>query len=64
MSNAKAEIQDNNLIITVPLEDPPKESKSGKTFVVASTHGFSSTDAKVEGKPVWISVNATIKKEN
>ncbi len=57
----KTEIKDGNLIITLPLEDPTP-SASGKTLVVASTHGNMKTSVTVEGKPVTIGVNAYIKK--
>jgi hypothetical protein len=57
-----AEIKDGNLIITIPLEKPTP-SASGKTLVVASTHGNMKTSAMVEGKPIIIGVNAYIKKE-
>jgi hypothetical protein len=56
------EIKDGNLIITIPLEKPTP-SASGKTLVVASTHGNMKTSAMVEGKPIIIGVNAYIKKE-
>jgi hypothetical protein len=42
------------------LEDP-KPSASGKTMVVASTHGNMTTDARIDGKPIIIGVNAYIK---
>ena len=56
----KAEIKDGNLIITLPVNDPPAPSKTGKTLVVASTHGNQATTAAVNGKPVTIGVNAYI----
>ena len=57
----KAEIVGKNLVITVPLSDPTP-SASGKTLVVASTHGNKEfPDAKVNGKPVIIGLNAYIK---
>ena len=40
----KAEIVGKNLVITVPLTDPTP-SASGKTLVVASSHGNKETDA-------------------
>jgi len=57
----KAEIVGKNLVITVPLSDPTP-SASGKTLVVASSHGNKETDAKVNGKPVIIGLNAYIKR--
>ena len=55
----KAEIIDGNLVITLPLEKPAP-SASGKTLVVASTHGNQRTTVEIEGKPVTVGVNAYI----
>ena len=56
----EATIKGNQLIITIDLQKAAL-SKSGKTLTVASSNGFKQTDAKVDGKPVSISVNAFIK---
>ena len=57
----KVEVQGKNLVITIPLTEPTP-SASGKTLVVASTHGNKEfSDAKVNGKPVTIGLNAYIK---
>ncbi|AAM72354.1 MAG TPA: hypothetical protein DEB17_01590 [Chlorobaculum sp.] len=55
------EIRDNKLCIEIDLEKPTPSS-SGKTLVVASTHGNAVTDVMIEGKPVTIGLNAYIKK--
>jgi hypothetical protein len=55
-----AQIKDGNLVITIPLQKPAP-SASGKTLVVATTHGNTVTTATVDGKPVTIGVNAYIK---
>ena len=55
----KAEIVGKNLVITVPLSDPTP-SASGKTLVVASSHGNKETEAQVQGQPVFVGVNAYI----
>ena len=57
----KAEIKGNNLVITIELQKPTL-SASGKTKVVASTHGNKETDVVIEGKRVTIGVNAYIPK--
>ena len=57
----KVEIKDNKLILEIDLEKPTP-SASGKTLVVASTHGNMVTDAEVEGKPLIVGLNAYIKK--
>ena len=59
--DAKAEIKDGNLIITLPMNVPPAVSGSGKSPVVASTYGNVVTDLQVGGKAVTIGVNAYTK---
>jgi prefoldin subunit 5 len=56
----KVKIKDNEIIITLPIAKQP--SKSGKTILVASTHGGQASSAIVDGKPVIVSVNAYISK--
>ena len=58
----QATIKDGKLVIEIDLQNPPAPSASGKTLVVASTHGNQVTDLKIEGQPVVIGVNAYIKK--
>jgi hypothetical protein len=53
------EVKDGNLHIVLPMQQP-SPSKTGKTKVVASTHGNIQTQAEVEGKPITIGVNAYI----
>ena len=55
------EIKNGKLRIEIDLETPTPSS-SGKTLVVASTHGNTVTDVMVDGKPVTIGLNAYIKK--
>jgi len=57
----KVEIKGNELIITVELQTPTP-SASGKTLVVASSHGNQTTTATIDGKPVVVGLNAYIKK--
>ena len=57
----KVEIKGNELIITVEMQKPTP-SASGKTLVVASSHGNQATTAMVDGKPVIVGLNAYIKK--
>ena len=55
----KVEIKGNDLIITIPMQKPTP-SASGKTLVVASSHGNQPTSASVDGKPVVVGLNAYI----
>ena len=57
----KVEIKGNILYIEIDMEKPTPSS-SGKTLVVASTHGNTVTTAQVNGKPVTIGLNAYIKR--
>ncbi len=57
----EVKIEDNKLIITIEMHKPTPSS-SGKTLVVASTHGNMQTQCIVEGKPLVIGLNAYIKK--
>lgn len=56
-----ARIEGKKLIIEVDLNETPTPSASGKTLVVASSHGNVATTAKVGGKVVTIGLNAYIK---
>jgi hypothetical protein len=58
----QATIKDGKLMIEIELQTPPTPSASGKTLVVASTHGNQVTSLMIEGQPVVIGVNAYIKK--
>jgi len=57
----KVEIKDNKLFIEIDLEKPTPTA-SGKTLVVASTHGNTVTSAEVDGKPLIVGLNAYIKR--
>jgi sRNA-binding carbon storage regulator CsrA len=51
----------NKLYIEIDLEKPTPSS-SGKTLVVASTHGNTVTNIEIDGKPITIGINAYISK--
>ena len=55
-----AKIVNNKLIIEIPINPVPVPSLTGKTLVVASTHGNKVTGAQVQGKNVVVGVNAYI----
>jgi len=57
----KVEIKGKELIITVEMQTPTP-SASGKTLVIASSHGNQTTNAIIDGKPVIVGLNAYIKK--
>lgn len=47
------------LVITLPVLDPPRLSKSGKRLLVATSRGFRRTGLKIDGKPVSVNAIAT-----
>jgi hypothetical protein len=57
----EVKIEGKRLVITADLETPTP-SASGKTLVVASSHGNMATTAVVDGKPVIVGLNCYIKK--
>ncbi len=54
-------IEKNELVIRLPLQKPTP-SMSGKSLVVASSHGNVETTAIVEGKKVIVGVNAYLRR--
>jgi hypothetical protein len=54
-------IENGKLIISIELQEPTP-SASGKTLVVATTHGNMVTQCMMNGKNVVIGLNAYIKK--
>jgi hypothetical protein len=57
-----AKIVGNKLVIEIPLNAVPVVSSTGKTLVVASSHGNKVTDAQINGKHVVVGLNAYIPK--
>jgi hypothetical protein len=58
----KVTIEGGELVIRLPLHDPPVPSGSGKTVIIASTRGNQQTEAVVNGQRVTVGVNAYIRK--
>jgi len=59
----KATIEGNDLVIRVPLNASPIPSSSGKTLVIASSHGNQKTEALVNDQAVIVGVNAYIHRQ-
>ena len=55
-----ATVEGGVLVIRMPM-GTPTISASGKSKVIASTHGNMVTDVIIDGKPLTIGVNAYIK---
>jgi len=58
----QVEVKNKKLIITIDMNAKPTPSASGKTLVVASSHGNQQTTAMIDGKPVIVGVNAYVRK--
>lgn len=46
------------LTVTLPITPNPQPSRSGKTIVIASTHGNTQTGQTYKGQPVTVGMNA------
>ena len=57
----KVEVKDGKLLVEIDLQEPTP-SASGKTLVVATTHGNQTTTVMYEGQPITIGLNAYIRK--
>ena len=60
-TEVSATIEGHEMVIRIPLNEPPQRSATGKTMVVASSHGNQQTKAKVDGHTVIVGVNAYYK---
>ncbi len=56
----KVSIEKGELVIRVAIEKKPRPSTSGKTLIVASSHGNKETEVVVNGQNVYIGLNAYI----
>ncbi|MHC4060003.1 MAG: hypothetical protein ACYSR6_00120 [Planctomycetota bacterium] len=59
LREVKIDEEAKTLTLVMDLQEPTP-SASGKTLVVATTHGNQPTDVTVNGKPVIVGVNAYI----
>jgi len=57
-----AEVKNGNLVITIPVYDPPQPSRSGKTLVIASTRGPIKFHSEHQGKPIVVNATAWVNK--
>jgi len=55
-----AEVEGKTLIIRLSLQKPVPSKSSGKTLVIASTHGVVFTTASYRGKQIALAANAFI----
>jgi hypothetical protein len=59
LREVKIDEEAKTLTLVLDLQEPTP-SASGKTLIVATTHGNQPTDVTVNGKPVIVGVNAYI----
>lgn len=52
--------KDGRLSISIETNNPPEVSKSGKTLLVATTHGSMTTKVQVNGKPLIVNLSAYV----
>jgi len=57
----EVKIEGKKLHIIMDLQEPTPSKSTGKTLVVASSHGNQPTAAQVNGRNVIVGVNAYIK---
>jgi hypothetical protein len=55
-----AELDRKTLIIRLQLQKPVPSKSSGKTLVIASTHGAVATEVRYRGKPIVVVANAFV----
>ena len=61
LRSAKIDEASKTLTLVLDLQEPTP-SATGKTLVVATTHGNQPTDVIIGGQPVIVGVNAYIRK--
>jgi hypothetical protein len=57
----KIKVRKGVLHIWLPMIDPPRKSKSGKTLLIASSNGPKRTSFKANGKSVVVMVTAYVR---
>jgi len=50
--------KEDRLIIDLPIDNPIEASRSGKTDIVASSHGNQNTKVVVDCRELWVGCNA------
>ncbi len=56
-----ASIEDGYLVIRVPMNPTPIRSSTGKTRIIASSHGNKEVELEIEGQPVVVGATAYIR---
>jgi hypothetical protein len=58
----KVTVENGELVIRIEMATNPAPSASGKTLVLASSHGNVQTAATFQGKPITVGLNAYVKR--
>lgn len=58
-----AKLNGKKLTVEIDINNPPTPSATGKTLVVASSHGNQASEVQVNGKPLYIGLNAYVRKD-
>lgn len=58
----KVEVTEKEIIVRVPRINPPRESSTGKSYLLGSTGGFKESETLVDGKPVSANVVVMVSK--
>jgi hypothetical protein len=53
-------IENNEVVIRLPLNDKPQLTSTGKSFMLASTGGWKPTTTVHQGKTVSVNVNVIV----
>lgn len=60
VSGPTTTVENGNLVVRMPLNADPPVSKSGKSRIAASTHGYVRTQAQWQGKLIRLDLNAIV----
>ncbi len=55
-----AAIEEGYLVIRVPMNPTPVRSSTGKSRIIANSHGNKEVEVQVQGQSVFVGVNAYI----
>ena len=56
----KVEIKGNEVVVTLPINNPLVPSKSGKSLIVATSSGIVATPCVYQNKPLKVGVNVFV----
>ena len=60
MNEIKAEIVGDNLVVSIPMAEAPSLSSTGRSHIIATTHGWLKTELEYANRKVSISLTACV----